>query len=113
MLRRTAKRLSDRPEPIMDAAKAPSADGVQGFFFMPLDGGMAALRIIDVKWMLNRAVDLGRDGYIAAWCLYPFLWAMWWYVPQKAMWGDNAIPRKVDWNAAQTGKLPAGFEMTA
>ena len=113
MIRRTRVRLSDeRPVPIMDASKAPPTDGVLGFFFVPLDGSMALLRCIDIKWILNRAVDLNRDGYVAAAAFYPFMWFMWWYLPQKALWGDNSIPRKVDWSKQEAGHLPAGFKMT-
>ena len=73
---------------------------------------MALLRCIDIKWILNRAVDLNRDGYVAAAAFYPFMWFMWWYLPQKALWGDNSIPRKVDWSKQEAGHLPAGFKMT-
>jgi hypothetical protein len=112
MLRRTAKRLSDeRPHPVIDAAHAPPADDQYGLFGK-LNGSLAILRVIDPKWMLNRLVSLGRDGYVGAWGFWSFMYAMWWVVPMGAKWGDGKPPRKVDWNKEEAGRLPKGFVQT-
>ncbi len=114
MLRRTQKRLAggDKPVVIMDPAKDPGADPQIGLLGQPLQGSFAIFRLVDPKWILNRLVSLGRDGYIAGWTLISFLYTMWWIVPNKAVWGDGNPPRKVDWNKGNAGHLPKGFQMT-
>lgn len=79
-------------------------------FFPP--GSLAILRVVDPKWILNRLVSLGRDGYVGAWAFYGFMYTMWWVVPMGAKWGDGKPPRKVDWNKEEAGRLPKHFQMT-
>jgi hypothetical protein len=114
MLRRTARRLAgdEKVIPLMDPKKDPGADIQIGLFGRPLQGSLAIFRLVDPKWILNRLVSLGRDGYIAAYTLMTFLWTMYWYIPQSALWSDKTPPRKVDWNRGKAGALPKGFEMT-
>jgi hypothetical protein len=113
MLRRTQRRLAgDHVVPVMDPKKDPGAEIQIGLLGYPLQGSLAMFRLIDPKWILNRLVSLGRDGYIAGWTLWSFLWTMYWYVPQTALWGDGKPPRKVDWNAGKAGALPKDFKMT-
>jgi hypothetical protein len=114
-VRRTKPRLSGgdgAPHPQFGPDHhAPPADETWGIFCQ-LNGKLAIFRVIDPKWILNRLVNCGRDGYVGANGFYPFLWFMWWKLPQMAMWGDKKPPRKVDWNKSQAVKLPAGFDMT-
>lgn len=115
MLRRSPKRLGgggDVPMPITDAAKCPPADEQTGLFFQKNNGSLAMLRLIDPRWILNRFVSLGRDGYVAGSVLYAVLWTVYWYIPNAALFGDKQPPRKVDWNAEKSGNLPKGFQMT-
>lgn len=114
MIRRTCPRLHDeRPVPIMDPKKDPGDSEQYGLLGMQLNGSMAIFRVIDPKWILNRFVSLGRDGYVSAWTLNAFFWTVYWYVPMNAAWGDKKPPRKVDWNKGEAGRLPKGFVMTA
>ena len=114
MLRRSNPRLAggEKIEPVMDPKKDPGAEDQIGLLGMPLQGSLAIFRLIDPKWILNRLVSLGRDGYISGWTLTAFLYTMWWIVPNYAVWGDRNPPRKVDWNQGNAGALPKGFQMT-
>lgn len=114
MLRRTRTRLAgdERPYPVMDPKKDPGAAQQYGLLGTQLNGSLAIFRMIDPKWILNRFVSLGRDGYISAWTFNAFLWTMYWYIPMNAAWGDKTPPRKVDWNKGEAGRLPKGFVPT-
>lgn len=113
MLRRTAIRRSgeERPHPLFNC-QGPDVNETYGLFGK-LNGSLAILRVIDPKWILNRLVNLGRDGYVGFWVFAPFLWSIYWVVPQKALWGDGKPPRKVDWNKEEAGRLPKGFTPTS
>lgn len=112
MLRRTVPRLSGdaAPHPLFNC-QGPDVNATEGIF-CTLNGSMSIFRLIDPKWILNRLVNLGRDGYVGAFAFYPMLWTLYWKVPQIALWSDGKPPRKVDWNAGQAGNLPAGFVPT-
>lgn len=70
------------------------------------------LRFFDIKWMMNRAVDLGREYYISAPTLYFFLWMFCWNGFSILRYGDGKPPRQVDWNSEETGYLPPNFPQT-
>ena len=114
MLRRTRPRLAgdEKVIPLMDPKKDPGAAVQIGLLGKELTGSLSIFRVIDPKWILNRMVSLGRDGYIASWTFNSFLWCMYWYLPNSAVWGDKTPPRKVDWNRGKAGKLPKDFQMT-
>ncbi len=111
MLRRSRVRLAgdEKPIPVMDPKKDPGANQQYGLLAIQLNGSLSIFRLIDPKWILNRFVSLGRDGYVSAWTLNAFFWTMYWYIPMGALWGDKKPPRKVDWNKGEAGRLPKGF----
>lgn len=110
--RRTPARLSGgelyHPPKLEDI---PCASKTKGFFG-PLNGGLEILRILDIKWMMNRAVELGREHYIATPTLYLFIWMFCWKGFQLLRYGDGKPKRQVDWNTEEAGYLPLGFEHT-
>lgn len=89
----------------------PPSSGTRGFFG-PLNGPLAPFRVIDIKWMMNRAVELHREHYIATPTMYLFLWMFCWQGMVMFIYGDGAPPRQVDWNTEEAGFLPQGFEKT-
>lgn len=96
---------------VMTAEEAPCATETMGFF-CKLNGPLAMLRPLDIKWILNRFVDLGRDGYIASPVLYLMMWGAVWKGQSVLLWGDAAPPRNVDWNNGTAGSLPKDFVKT-
>jgi hypothetical protein len=114
MLRRTQPRRAggEAIVPVMDPAKDPGADVQIGLLGKELNGSLAMFRLVDPKWILNRMVSLGRDGYVAAYTFMAFLHTVYWTIPMGAAWGDGKPPRQVDWNQGTAGALPKGFQMT-
>lgn len=89
----------------------PAASTTKGFFGS-LNGPLKVARVLDVKWMMNRAVELGREYYIAAPTFYFFLW---WFCYKgfcTLMYSDGKPPRTVDWNTNEAGYLPRDFTPT-
>ncbi|KAK7201230.1 hypothetical protein NESM_000184600 [Novymonas esmeraldas] len=112
LLRRTPVRLSGgdlyHPPKLEDIPASSTTKG----FFGAYNGGLIVARFVDIKWMMNRAVELGREYYISAPTLYLFLWMFCWKGFVIMRYGDGKPPRKVDWNSEETGYLPQGFEPT-
>lgn len=120
MLRRTSQSLFQKTRPNMAGGglyhplaleEVPAADTTKGFF-CKLNGPLSILRIVDIKWMMNRAVGLHREHYIASPLMYFCIWQFVWGLPQKFIWGDGQPPRSVDWNTGKAGHLPEGFVPT-
>lgn len=95
----------------LSAAETPSADLTKGFF-CHLNGPMSALRIIDIKWMMNRCVDMHREYYIATPMMWYCTWEFVYGLPMRFIWNDAKPPREVDWNSGKAGFLPEGFVPT-
>ena len=111
-LRRTEAKKSEVIFPITDPKKMPSADEATGLLYRPYLGGMKLLRVVDPRWILNRMEMMKRDGLMGMTVWYAIFTNFLWFQPQKALWGDGAPPRKVDWNVGTAGELPAGFNCT-
>eukprot|EP00758_Cryptobia_borreli_P013344 Tbor_TRINITY_DN5825_c1_g3::TRINITY_DN5825_c1_g3_i1::g.6675::m.6675 len=112
LFRRTPTNLSGGGLPhIVTAEEAPAADTVLGMFGK-LNGPFASLRVIDIKWIMNRLVSLGREGYISSPVLYGMVWFVLYKLQDIVLWSDAKPPRKVDWNKEVAGKLPDKFEKT-
>ena len=115
-MRATAPRLAGGGRPnciyLENHHLAPPASTCMGFFFKPYNGSMVIFRMLDFKWVMNRLVQLGRDGYIAAVTFHFMLWCLWWKGSQALLWADGAPPRHVTWNNDKTGYLPKGFTPT-
>jgi hypothetical protein len=112
MFRSTAIRRSGGDLPhIVTAEEAPAADTVSGMFGK-LNGPFAILRFVDIKWVMNRLVSLGREGYIASPVLYGMVWFVFYKLQDIVLWSDAKPPRSVDWNRAVAGSLPADFQKT-
>lgn len=112
LFRRTPARLSGGSlyvPPKLDAI--PPSSGTTGFFGAYNDGS-AIFRFFDIKWMMTRCVELGREHYIATPCLFAFLWFYCWKGFQTLVYKDGKPPRTVDWNTEETGKLPHNFQPT-
>ncbi|KEG09778.1 hypothetical protein DQ04_04661020 [Trypanosoma grayi] len=107
-VRRSGGELFVRPS--LD--QIPPAEECKGFFGH-LNGPLKFLRLIDIKWMMNRAVAMRREYLIATPTLYAFLWMFSWKGASMYFWGDRAPPRRMDWNSEKTGYLPPGFKPTA
>lgn len=120
MLRRTlrapfrfsAKRLSGgelyHPPKLEEIPCSSTTKGFVGSY----NGVLKLLRLVDIKWMMNRAVDLGREYYIAAPTFYFFLWWFCYNGFCKLMYSDGAPPREVLWNTEKSGFLPPSFVPT-
>ncbi|AIN99221.1 hypothetical protein LPMP_261080 [Leishmania panamensis] len=112
LFRRTPARLSGgelyHPPKLEDIPPSSATKG----FFGAYNGGLTVLRFVDIKWMMNRAVELGREYYISAPTLYLFLWMFCWKGFVIMRYGDGKPPRRVDWNTEEAGYLPKGFEQT-
>ncbi|ORC87569.1 uncharacterized protein TM35_000211750 [Trypanosoma theileri] len=106
-IRRSGGELFVRPT----LAEIPPADECKGFFGH-LNGALRYLRLVDIKWMMNRAVAMRREYLIATPTLYAFLWMFSWEGATMYFWGDRAPPRQMDWNSEQTGYLPKDFKPT-
>jgi hypothetical protein len=91
--------------------EVPSANVCKGLF-SELNGSLSILRLIDIKWMMNRAVAMHREYYIASPLMYYCIWQFLWGLPQKFIWADGKPPRAVDWNTNKAGHLPEGFVQT-
>ena len=108
LFRRTPVRLSGgdlyHPPKLADIPASTGTKGFFGAYNCPLMG----CRLIDIKWMMNRAVELGRDYYISAPTLYLFLWMFCWEGFVIARYSDGKPPRSVDWNTEEAGYLPHG-----
>lgn len=120
MLSRTSASLFRRTSPRLSGGELyhppkleeiPSSRGTRGFFGSYNDAAKL-FRFIDVKWMMNRSVELGREHYIAAPTLSMFLWYYCWKGIQLILYKDGKPPRTVDWNTEEAGYLPKGFEPT-
>ncbi|EPY30263.1 hypothetical protein STCU_00355 [Strigomonas culicis] len=111
LFRRTRVRLSGdlyHPPKLEDV---PPTSGTKGFFGH-YNGPLEVLRLVDIKWMMNRSVELGREHYIAAPTMYMFLFYFCWKGFVNLRYGDGKPPRKVDWNTEESGFLPKGFKQT-
>mmetsp|Transcript_74262 Transcript_74262/g.86189 ORF Transcript_74262/g.86189 Transcript_74262/m.86189 type:complete len:125 (+) Transcript_74262:25-399(+) len=95
----------------LKAEEVPSAELTKGFF-CKLNGPLSILRVIDIKWMMNRCVDMHREHYIATPLMLYCIWQFVWGLPQSYLWGDAKPPRDVDWNKGKAGFLPEGFVPT-
>lgn len=110
--RYTAKRLSGgelyHPPKLEEIPRSSSTKGFVG----PYNGVLKVMRVLDIKWMMNRSVELGREYYIAAPTFYFFLW---WFCYKgfcTLMYSDGAPPREVPWNTGESGFLPPSFVPT-
>lgn len=110
--RRTTPRLSGgelwHPPKLEDIPAASTTKGFIGSY----NGPFLYARLFDIKWMMNRAVELGREYYIAAPTFYVFLWWFCYNGFCKLMYSDGKPPRHVDWNTKEAGYLPEGFTPT-
>lgn len=95
----------------LKAEEVPSADLCKGLF-CHLNGTLSILRLVDIKWIMNRCVGMHREYYIASPLMYFCIWQFLWGLPQKFLWADGKPPRDVDWNKGQAGHLPEGFVPT-
>lgn len=104
--RRTASRLSGgelyHPPKLEDIPCSSTTKG----FFGSYKGPLAYARLIDVKWMMNRAVELGREYYIAAPTFYAFLYMFCYKGFCLLQYSDGKPPQHVDWNTNEAGYLP-------
>ena len=76
------------------------ADTIRG-----TQGPLKIFRPFNLRWIMDRLVQFGREGDIVAPILFGEIWLFYWYFPQKAMWGDKKPPRVVDWNTGSAGYL--------
>ncbi|CCW64148.1 unnamed protein product [Phytomonas sp. EM1] len=112
LFRRTSIRLSGgelyHPKKLEELPLPNTTKG----FFSTYNGKLQIFRFLDIKWLMNRSVQLEREYYIAAPTFFFFLWMFSWKGFQIVKYGDGAPPRCVDWNTKETGYLPEGFTPT-
>eukprot|EP00796_Vickermania_ingenoplastis_P010524 gene10524-7310_t len=110
--RRTATRLSGgelyHPPKLEEIPHSSTTKGFAGAY----NGSLQFLRLLDIKWMMNRAVDMGREYYIAAPTFYCFLYWFCYKGFVTLTYSDGKPPRQVDWNTNEAGHLPEGFVPT-
>lgn len=120
MLRRTSQALFSHTRTnkaggglyhFLKADEVPSSELCKGFF-CKLNGPVSILRLIDIKWLMNRCVATHREYYIASPLMYYCIWQFVWNMPQSYLWADGKPPRDVDWNQGKAGYLPEGFVPT-
>ncbi|CCW70160.1 unnamed protein product [Phytomonas sp. Hart1] len=120
MLRRTSSSLFRRTPPRLSGGELyhplkleeiPPSSETKGFF-CTYNGRFKYFRLIDIKWLMNRCVEMKREHYIAGPIFYIFLWMFCWKGFQILKYGDGSPPHSVDWNTKETGYLPNGFEPT-
>ncbi len=115
MLRRTFMRRSGGGHAVVRPPidQLEPADACRGWLKPEYyNGNLKIMRVLDLKWWVNRMTALYREGVMAAMVFYPYLYGFFWVSVQTATFRDAAPPRHVDWNKKSAGCLPAGFEKT-
>lgn len=93
-------------------SEIPPGSSTPGMFGHNYNNGLEVLRFIDIKWIMNRCVEMGRDHYLAAPTLFFFLWMFCWNGFVMMRYGDGKPPRNTNWNTEEAGYLPDDFQPT-